>query len=190
MTIKTLALYVSKNTNIHIRCYIDSWNNHPSTNEISGDIKRCYDEINEFEYPFHTETAIRTYIRKLKQERGEKVKEEQEENKKWRENNKRKKTFFHNMFGGEFDPFFFAMFGNIFDEMYRNKQQMLCPTDSFCALGLNHDASEDSVKKSFRELVFKYRQDKGNNKDKDNFVSVVEAKNKCVAYIKLKENAK
>ena len=190
MDIKTLALYVHENTSIRIRCYIDNWNDDPNSNEISGDIKRCYDEINEFEYPFHIETAIRIFIRKLKQKRGGKVKEEQEENKRWEENNRRKKSFFHNMFGGEFDPFFFAMFGNIFEKMYRNRQQMLCPTDSFNILELKHDANEDDIKKSFRELAFKYRQDKGNNKDKDKFVSVVEAKNKCIAYIKLKENAK
>ena len=183
-----LASFVRDNTDMRVRCYV-LWNNNPNSNDLKGDLNNCYHEINEYEYPFHIETAIRTYIRRLKSKLGRKMEEEEKERKKWEEQNRRRRTFFEKIFSGEFDPFFYAMFGSIYEKMYMHKQMMMCPAESFDVLGLDKESTEDQIKKSFRDLAFKYRQDRGDNKNRDKFISIVEAKNKCIAYIKLKENA-
>lgn len=57
-----------------------------------------------------------------------------------------------------------------------------CPVHSFETLGLSKDATPDDVNVTFRKLSMLHHPDKGGNHDK--FIEIVEAKNKCLTYLK------
>lgn len=59
--------------------------------------------------------------------------------------------------------------------------QTTIPESSFTILDLTISASIEDVKNRFRELSMKYHPDKGGNQD--DFIKIVEAKNKCLAYL-------
>ena len=54
------------------------------------------------------------------------------------------------------------------------------PTESFAFMELPTTASEDDIKKKFRELAIKYHPDNGGDKDK--FTALLEHKNKCLKW--------
>jgi preprotein translocase subunit Sec63 len=80
------------------------------------------------------------------------------------------------------------MFGGVFERMMKAKQRMPKPISSLAILGLGESATEDDMKKSFRELVFKYRQDRGSDHNRNKFESIMDAKNKCDVYFKLEKS--
>lgn len=55
------------------------------------------------------------------------------------------------------------------------------PVSSFQILGCSEDSTEDQVKAAYRSLAMKHHPDKGGNADM--FRKIVEAKNKCIAYV-------
>ena len=57
-----------------------------------------------------------------------------------------------------------------------------CPVNSFETLGLSKDATSEEVNVAFRKLSMIHHPDKGGNNDK--FIEIVEAKNKCLTYLK------
>ena len=87
-----------------------------------------------------------------------------EERKKWRdqENDFWERAFFHDLLANMF--------------------KSIIPEDSFQLLGLAVKSTVNEVKASFRNLVMIHHPDKGGDKNK--FSGIVEAKNKCLAYLK------
>ena len=87
-----------------------------------------------------------------------------EERKKWRqeENDFWERAFFHNLLASIF--------------------KTRIPEESFQLLGLAIKSTVEEVKVSFRKLVMVHHPDKGGSKSK--FEGIVEAKNKCLAYLK------
>jgi hypothetical protein len=55
------------------------------------------------------------------------------------------------------------------------------PSSSFQVLGLETDATLEDVKGAYRKLSMVHHPDKGGNRDK--FIELTEAKNKCMAYL-------
>jgi hypothetical protein len=101
-----------------------------------------------------------------------------------REDRKRQKAewaeFERREFG--FGDYLFDMFAFLF------RNQNTIPSSSFDVLNISHESTEDQVKQSFRELSKKHHPDKGGNPKV--FMEIVEAKNKCLTYIKNKQHAK
>jgi len=71
-------------------------------------------------------------------------------------------------------------FNSVFNELLQGSR-MTTPTESFITLGLAPESSQDDVKKRFKELAFQHHPDKGGNEAK--FRQIVEAKNRCLAYL-------
>jgi|GEM_PF-2441265 len=65
-------------------------------------------------------------------------------------------------------------------------ERMQIPTQSFTQLGLNSDVDKETVQKRFRKLAMSLHPDKGG--DSGTFNLIVEAKNKCLAYLNNKTN--
>ena len=63
--------------------------------------------------------------------------------------------------------------------------QSRIPVESFALLGLGPDATERDVIKSFREKSMEVHPDRGGNSE--DFVKVLEAKDKCLAYLERKQ---
>ena len=55
------------------------------------------------------------------------------------------------------------------------------PSSSFQALGLSSEATLEDVKGAYRKLSMVHHPDKGGNRDK--FIEITEAKNKCMAFL-------
>lgn len=62
------------------------------------------------------------------------------------------------------------------------------PTESFAFMELPTTASEDDIKKKFRELAMKYHPDKSGDKDK--FTALLEHKNKCLKWAQVNQAPK
>ena len=186
--IEDSAGYVMNNSGVTLKCFT-GWNNKPNSDDIRTDIERCYNSLNGYEHPFHIETIIRTHIKKLKSKLGRKVKEEKNERNEWKRKEQKRKDFFGNIFGNDFDPFFFSMFGGIFERMYNARQRLMKPSESFRILGIPEDATEDDVKKAYRKMVKTCHPDlhPGNQQAEEIFKQVNEANNKCVVYFKLEK---
>jgi hypothetical protein len=119
-----------------------------------------------------------------------------EEEKKRREEYRRREQ---EEFNSYFNPFAFfdtsgsmggdkSFFSFTFDDMFMSFMASLfktqIPEESFIKLGLTSSATVDQVKESYRILALKYHPDKGGNNDL--FISITEAKNKCLMYLKNK----
>lgn len=89
-----------------------------------------------------------------------------EDKKEWEEHRKR---FYDEQFSKRLSGFIKWMSG------------MGTPVSSFQILGCSEDATEDGVKSAYRSLAMKHHPDKGGNADM--FRKIVEAKNKCLAYV-------
>ena len=102
----------------------------------------------------------------------EKLRREKEESKRRREEYRRWEE--QELFGG-WNPF------DYFSFLLGILKSQTIPTSSFEFLNLELNATQDDVKKRYRELAVVYHPDKGGNNDK--FIELTEAKNKCLAYI-------
>lgn len=56
------------------------------------------------------------------------------------------------------------------------------PTQAFKELGLSDDASMEDVQKAYRKLSLEHHPDHGGDKEK--FITITEAKNKCLSWFK------
>ena len=104
----------------------------------------------------------------------EKLRREKEESKRRREEYRRWEWEEQELFGG-WNPF------DYFSFLLGILKSQTIPTSSFEFLNLELNATQDDVKKRYRELAVVYHPDKGGNNDK--FIELTEAKNKCLAYI-------
>ena len=59
------------------------------------------------------------------------------------------------------------------------------PTSSFLVLGIPTTSTENEIKSSYRKLCLLHHPDKGGKEE--NFVTITEAKNKCLAYVNTKQ---
>lgn len=103
------------------------------------------------------------------------------ERQKEKEEREQRKKEYNEFWKREFNPYydFFSFFN--FSSLLSLLIQTSIPTSSFIVLGLKDSASIEDVKNRFRELSMKYHPDKGGNQD--DFIKIVEAKNKCLAYL-------
>jgi len=107
----------------------------------------------------------------------ERRKQEREENKQRYE--ERKRMYDEDM-GDPFGNFFYgAFFASLFSKRAK-------PDTSFTVLGLDSSAGLEEVKTAYRQLSLLHHPDKGGNKEK--FIEVTEAKNKCLSYLSNKQN--
>jgi hypothetical protein len=98
----------------------------------------------------------------------------EEERKRWREEYNK---FTRRKFNPYYDFFSFFNFSTLLSLII----QTSIPESSFTTLNLATSASIEDVKDKFRELSMKYHPDKGGNQN--DFIRIVEAKNKCLAYL-------
>lgn len=101
--------------------------------------------------------------------------QEREEKKRAYEERKR-------MYDDMGDPFGNFFYGAFFASLFSKRA---CPTESFVTLGLDSSAGLDEVKAAYRQLSLQHHPDKGGNKEK--FIEVTEAKNKCLSYLSNKQ---
>lgn len=111
----------------------------------------------------------------------EKRRKEQEAEKRRRED---KRAFYEEMhngrgfgWGGSFEDMINDLLKNVF-------RLSSTPNTEFSLLNLESTCTEEDIMSSFRKLSLQHHPDKGGNKEF--FISIVEAKNKCLAYIKNK----
>lgn len=79
--------------------------------------------------------------------------------------------------------FFENMFGDLWEKL--TGQIVVVPQDAYRALGIAPPASSDDVKKRYKELAFNVHPDRGGDPGK--FRKLVEAKNRCLAYLAQQE---
>ena len=101
-------------------------------------------------------------MQKQREEKAEK-KRIYEERKKWEQ---QEFGYFDNMF-------FYSILADLF--------KIQVPVKSFETLELQKDATIEDVTKRYRRLSMLHHPDKGGNKDK--FIQITNAKNKCLAYL-------
>ncbi len=107
-----------------------------------------------------------------------KQRQEEREQKKWAYE-QRKRMYDEDMG----DPFASFFYGSLFASLFSKRA---CPTESFVTLGLGSSAGLEEVKTAYRQLSLQHHPDKGGNKEK--FIEVTEAKNKCLSYLSNKAN--
>ena len=87
------------------------------------------------------------------------------------------------------------LYGDFFGDFYSSFYERLAamylkivakPTESFKVLGLDENATEDDVKTAYRKLSLETHPDRGG--DKDQFIAVTEAKNKCLSWLENNKN--
>jgi len=100
----------------------------------------------------------------------QKIREERAEEKRMYEE---RKSWENEQFGFFDNMFFFSIIADLF--------KMQKPLKSFEILGLKEDATIEDIKTVYRKLSFEHHPDKGGNKEK--FIEITEAKNKCLAFL-------
>lgn len=75
---------------------------------------------------------------------------------------------------GDFDDWFYSHLAAMF---LRTETR---PTEAFATLGLDDNATAEDVAKAYRKLSMETHPDRGGDKDK--FIAVTEAKNKCMSW--------
>lgn len=89
----------------------------------------------------------------------------------------------------ELEMEFRKILGQLFEERAKgiknSNRQSQCPVSEFKVLGLPQTSSEDQIKKQYRILAHKHHPDKGGTKEQ--FNSIVHAKNKCLEYVQNKK---
>lgn len=138
-------------------------------------------------YPKIVKIAYDIYVEKKRQfEQREKQREaEQQRIHRERMQNDpqyRAKHLF-NGYGSFFGGFYENIFNNMLFDMLM--QGMARPTDAFCTLGLDDQATVEQVKTAFRQLSMIHHPDKGGSQEK--FIEITEARDKCLAYLKQKQ---
>lgn len=118
-------------------------------------------------------------------EEMQKRKEEKEAAYKQRE---ARRQFYKEQYSSGFSSF--RDHSNAFEDILNSLLKKLfkpitIPYESFDLLQLAIHCSKEDIINSFRQLSLKHHPDKGGNKDM--FISIVEAKNKCLAYISNKK---
>jgi hypothetical protein len=85
-----------------------------------------------------------------------------------------------------YDTFSFFNFfaADFMNDLIKRMFEQRIPHDAFTTLGLDHTASIELVKDTYRTLSLKYHPDKGGNNDM--FIAITEAKNKCLMYLQSK----
>ena len=102
-----------------------------------------------------------------RREEAAKRKEDYERRKRWREEMERE------MYGD--------FFGSFYERLAAMYLQIVAkPTEAFATLGLDDNATAEDVAKAYRKLSMETHPDRGGDKDK--FIAVTEAKNKCMSW--------
>ena len=95
------------------------------------------------------------------------------------ERRKQEREFWErDMFGDFYENFWFHLAA----EFLKQNQK---PVEAFAVLGVSVDATEDEVKSAYRKLSLETHPDRGG--DKEMFIAVTEAKNKCLAWFNNKK---
>jgi hypothetical protein len=84
----------------------------------------------------------------------------------------------------EYNSFFGFNFNDLFAGFIASLFKTQIPESSFNTLGLISSANVEEVKEAYRTLALQHHPDKGGNNDL--FISITEAKNKCLMYLKNK----
>jgi len=93
------------------------------------------------------------------------------------EHDRWQREMYEDMFGG-WDDWFYSTLAAMF------LKSNVKPVESFAVLGLDDNATIEDVKKAYRKLSLENHPDRGGDKDK--FIAITEAKNKCLSWFENK----
>lgn len=87
---------------------------------------------------------------------------------------KEEREYWNNMQNELYESFFFGL---AMEFLKINRK----PTQAFVTLGLDDNATVEDVQKAYRKLSMEHHPDHGGNKEK--FIAITEAKNKCLNWL-------
>lgn len=123
------------------------------------------------------------YATKIIRMKQELFPEQMERRKKEREERHRIREEEQRMYDDMGRDFFQEWLRNAYATLFA---KMSVPESSFSALGLDVASTEEEVKVAFRKLAMEHHPDKGGRQEY--FISITEAKNRCLIYLKQKSN--
>lgn len=167
---KQILEYISENFEVYVSSY--SSDSSYMIDLTLKSLQKFYDSRSGI-LNRQTIEIVETLLEKLESIKNKREKQEEERRRKEYEEYRDRQQRFRSNFYSFYSELLGLSFTNV-------------PTQSFELLGLSSNCSEEDIKKSYRTLSLKHHPDKGGDKEK--FIEITEAKNKCLTYLQSNKN--